>query len=327
MTIAFTLCSNNFLAQAKTLADSLQHYHPEMKIFLFLVDEKNASVDYSALPAEIIAVNEEVVPGYAALVNRYSILELNSNLKPFLFDWLVSRHPGITKIYYLDADTCLYGRMDHVNALLEKEDIVVAPHFLSPVPTDGTEPFENLALNYGTYNLGFLALNPSSRNARNFLKWWGERTGEFGNNDVANGFFVDQLWMNLAPVFFEKVHTLRHKGYNMAPWNLHERVISSYEEGKIFLVSGEQLVHYHFSSFDPFKPEQVSAKYGRRNFINTPGLKKLYTDYSRRLQENRVGEFSKIGCALPLKRTKRVGPLRRMLYPVKVLLRSSWKRT
>lgn len=326
MTIAFTLCSNNFLAQAKTLTDSLKEYHPEMVVFLFLVDEKSPLVDYEFIrSAEVIVVNGEIVPGYREMVRRYGILELNSDLKPHLFQYLVKRFPGAAGIYYFDADTRLYDRLDHVSSLLGKEDIVATPHFLAPVPANGAGPFETIALRYGTYNMGFLAVNPASGNTMNFLKWWGERTRHFGFNDVASGFFVDQLWVNLAPVFFDKVHTLKHRGYNMAPWNLHEREIRSYEEKKVVLSTGERLVFYHFSSFDPARPGMISSKYGRRQVNDIPSLRKLYADYTRDLRENRVESFSKIACSLPVNE-KKISRVRRMLYPVKVLLKNTWKK-
>jgi len=326
MVIGFTLCSNNFLAQAKTLADSLKEQHPEMKVFLFLVDEKNPSVDYEFISsAEIITVSPEIVRGYNELVQRYSLLELNSDLKPHLFQYLVKRFPAATRIYYLDADTCLYDRLDHVNGLLEVEDIVVTPHFLGPTPVNGSHSLETIALNYGVYNLGFIALNPLPENSKRFLDWWGERTRQFGYNDVANGMFVDQIWLNLAPVFFEKVHSLKHRGYNMAPWNLHEREISGYENGKVLFSSGENLVMYHFSSFDHSQPDIISTKYGRKDINSIPALKKLYTDYSLRLKENRVEELSKVVCRLPLKE-KKIGAVRKALYPVKKKLASFWKK-
>src|SRR5688572_17836365 len=90
MTIAFTVCSNNFLAQAKTLSDSLLHHNPGIKLFIFLADELHASVDYGFFtPAEIIVVNEKIVPEFKELVEKYSIIELNSDLKPFLFEYLI----------------------------------------------------------------------------------------------------------------------------------------------------------------------------------------------------------------------------------------------
>ena len=55
------------------------------------------------------------------------------------------------------------------------------------------------------------------------LHWWKERTYNMGYQRLEKGLFVDQLWMNLVPVLFESCNVLNHPGYNMGPWNLHER--------------------------------------------------------------------------------------------------------
>jgi hypothetical protein len=320
--IAFTLCSNNFLAQAKTLIDSLREHNPGLKIFLFLVDKKDASVDYSFFPATVIVVDESVVTGFNEMARRYDILELNSNLKPHLFAWLAMTNPDQPKIFYLDADTFVYASLDDAHKLLDSSDIILTPHFVDPAPVDEFCALERLALNYGVYNMGFIAINAASENTKQFLNWWGKRTFISGLRDVANGFFVDQLWVNLVPVYFEKVHTLKHKGYNMAPWNLYEREIQSFgNDGKIILSSGVSLVQFHFSSFNFFKPG-MGLRYSNNDFSNTPHLEALYARYSERLAANHITEFSKLQCRLPIRKTRKIGALRRKLYPIARKLRN-----
>ncbi len=47
MTIAFTICSNNYLAHAKTVGDSYLKYHPNNKFIIGLVDKLQDEYDYS----------------------------------------------------------------------------------------------------------------------------------------------------------------------------------------------------------------------------------------------------------------------------------------
>jgi hypothetical protein len=328
MTIAFSICSNNYLAQAKTLLGSLEIHHPEIKTFIFLVDELHESIDYSFFnPAEVIVVNDKIIPAFKKLVHRYNVLELNAAVRPFIFQYLATRYPQANRLYYLDPDIYLFERLDYLDKLLETEDLIITPHFLTPVPIDGLTPSENLALNYGTYNLGFLAINPSGNNVKNFLTWWGERTSQFCYIDVANGYFVDQIWFNLVPVLFRKVHILLHPGYNMACWNLHERVISQYlDDGKILLMSGDHLVFYHFSLWSFFRPKELTQKLTRFNFNNRPDLGKLFSDYYGQLQQNRMEEFSKIPCRLSYKRNKGRSGIKRILLPGVSLMKKVWQK-
>lgn len=329
MAVAYTICCNNFLAQAKTVLQSLRLHHPEIETFIFLIDEKDEAIDYTFfLPAEVIVVDEKIVTGFIEMVPRYTVMELNSAVRPFIIRHLQKLYPGLNRLYYLDPDMYVYDRLDHLNTLLEKEDILITPHFLHPIPLDGLRPFENLALNFGTYNLGFLAMNPTTINCNKFLDWWGERTKRFSHIDLLNGYFTDQIWFNLAPVFFKQVHTLMHPGYNMAVWNLHERQITSYsDDGKVLLNSGHRLAIYHFSSWDYLNPGELSREHNRFNFENRPDLKKLYADYRLELTKNKIELFYTIPCKLPYnKKIVKRSQLKKILSPGIGLMRKIWKR-
>src|SRR5690349_5946094 len=213
MTISFTICSNNFLAQAKTMVDSLLYHHPEMKAIIFLVDEKDEQVDYTVFnPAEVIVVNEHIVPGYMEMVDRYTILELSTAIRPFLIRYLDKENKTLDRIYYIDPDMMVYDRLDLLDEILKDSNLVITPHFINPIPLDDRKPFEDLALIYGIYNVGFLAINPQTETAQQFLDWWGERTSRFAFADTSRGLFTDQIWFNLVPVFFDKIHILKHPG-------------------------------------------------------------------------------------------------------------------
>lgn len=329
MTIAFTICSNNFLGQAKTMFQSLERWHPEIKTYLFLADLPDQRIDYEfLLPAEMIVADDKIIDGFSDLVERYTVIELNTAIRPFVIRHLQKLHPGIRKVIYLDPDLYIYNKLDLVSGILDKEDLVITPHFLQPVPIDEFVPFENLALNYGTYNMGFFALNPSTPNMDRFLDWWGERTTRFGHIDPSNGYFTDQIWFNLVPVFFEKVHTLMHPGYNMAAWNLQERFITDYcDNGRIVLSSGHELVIYHFSSWSHKHPGRLSPYYNRYSFETRPDLVRLYKEYEKLLLENKATFFEGFPCALPYNRKiVRQSLMKKALMPGVNLMRRIWQK-
>ena len=47
--IIFTLCSNNYLANAKTLGDSILNHRPNTMFVIGLVDERNCEIDYNVV--------------------------------------------------------------------------------------------------------------------------------------------------------------------------------------------------------------------------------------------------------------------------------------
>jgi len=299
-----------------------------MKTYIMLADERDAGVDYSLFePAEIIVVDEKLVPGFNEMVRRYTVMELNTAVRPFLFKWLANQFPGLSKVLYLDPDMFVYDNLQLLEKLLDEHEIIITPHFTEPVPIDGKKPFEDIALIYGVFNVGFLALNISTVNVKRFLDWWGERTRQFGFTDTSRGLFADQIWFNLVPVYFNNICILRHKGYNMAIWNLHERRIQAYQEdGKVLLDNGESLAIYHFSNWNFNRPKELSRGFNRYNFENRPDLVKLYNDYYDSLQANRHGEFKNLRCRLAVKKIKKDSPVKKALSPGVNLLKKAWHK-
>src|SRR5262249_54317193 len=198
---------------------------------------------------EILEAEDVWSSDFSELWKRYNIVELNTCLKPFYFDKIISSYDDLEEVVYFDPDIRLFNSLRIISQYLQDNDILLTPHFVTPIMSDGKAPFETLSLNYGLYNLGFIALKKTD-NVVNFLKWWSERTHKFCFQRVEEGLFVDQLWMNLAPLFFEKVKILDNVGMNVAPWNLHERVIS-YDRKEFRVNTVSPLIFYHFSRYLP----------------------------------------------------------------------------
>ena len=60
MLISFTLCSNNYLAQAKTLGDSFKKHHPDFEFIIGLVDDFSDQIDYTAFQDFTIIKAEDI---------------------------------------------------------------------------------------------------------------------------------------------------------------------------------------------------------------------------------------------------------------------------
>ncbi len=177
---------------------------------------------------------------------------------------------------------------------MKTERILLTPHILTPIRLDDKIPGENIFLNYGIYNLGFLGFKNPKPDDR-LLEWWKERTFNLGYIQTSKGLFVDQLWFNLATVFFDKIIISKHPGLNMAPWNLHERVLS--ELDSVLYVNKEfPLVFYHFSSYSYNDSNIISKKYTRYSFETNPDLNEIYEAYNKLLFKNKIQKFEKIKC-------------------------------
>ena len=153
-------------------------------------------------------------------------------------------------------------------------------------------PNEAIFLNYGVYNLGFLAVRPTSETTK-MLKWWSEKLATQCFDQTESGIFVDQLPMTFVPVFYEEVQVSKNPGYNFAYWNFHERAISE-RDGKYYINEKYPLVFFHFSNFKPVYPIDITSKQDRFSLDKQPVLKHLFSEYAEILLGNKYDELIKI---------------------------------
>lgn len=298
---AFTICSNNYLGQAMALKQSLLKHNPTFTFFIILVDAPSKEVDYTLFePAVVLPIADVDTIDLDDLIARYYIIELNTAVKPSIFKFLKKKYPELQALYYLDPDLYFYNSLEETNTILQKKTAVLTPHILSPIPRDGKLPEENTFLRFGIYNLGYAGINMQSEIAAEMLDWWEERVIKFGYDRPTKGYFVDQLWMAQAPLFFKDIVVLKTYNYNMAPWNLHERRVESIDGDKVMLNDGSRLVFYHFSKLAEDETA-VSREYDRYSLNEFPNLKKLYTDYKMVMADCHYSEYKKIPIAFDVK--------------------------
>ncbi len=293
MNVAFTLCSINYLAQAKTLLDSFKKTNPEWHFILGLVDKNVDDIDLSFMDCEIIEVDAINIDGFEQMINSYSIVEFVTAVKPFYFTYILNKYKDTNKVAYFDPDIVVLEPLSSLEEKLDTYDIVLTPHFTQPIQ-DKFLPTEKHVFNTGVFNLGFLAVKRSS-NTMSMLKWWENKLRTECILDLTRGYFVDQLWMGLVPAYFDKVLIDKYPGYNMAHWNLHERDLTETADGH-YLANGEPLVFYHFSHYHPGRPNEIAAYHTRYSFETRPNLKEFFGDYREKLLKNNYFELKKIPC-------------------------------
>lgn len=297
--IIFTVCTNNYLAQASVLAKSVKDIAPDYTFYLFLADEFNGDINYTALE-NINFINWQTLPiDCNDLKDKFDVIELSTAIKASCFKYLFATFsPEI--VHYLDPDIKLFSSLDKLDSYFESSSILLTPHIHSPIKPQEGSPNENLFLRHGLYNLGYLGLKKSAVSDK-ALDWWEDRCLTMGFNNPKYGFFVDQLWMNYIPIFYPKeTHIMLDMGYNMGPWNLHERSLNFKDSA--FLVNGNSpLVFYHFSSYK-YNQHEISKHY-RYTFASNPDVKPIYDSYRKEMIEAGVEKFEKFKWAYTKKKT------------------------
>lgn len=264
---AFTSCSFSYLNRARVLAATLRHHHPEWIIWLVMTDKEPDGFildldkeDYDqVLTAEELFGEEterwlfghDIVEACTAVKGRASTRILDE--------------PGCEKLFYFDPDIAIFNPMTPVEDLLNQYSIVLTPHQTDPDCREDRVAIrdnEITSLDYGIFNLGFVAFRNDDE-GRRFAQWWDDRLTDWCHDRLDIGLFVDQKWCNLVPCFFDSVKILRDPGYNVASWNLSQRVMRYDEEG-IALINDVPLRFYHFTKLGPVG-DVMTQRYAKGN--------------------------------------------------------------
>jgi hypothetical protein len=257
---AFTSAACNYLPKVRLLLESLRRYHPEMRLVLALSDRlPDPELVRGEAWDEIMPVESLDIPDWERWAFTHNIVELSTAIKPFVLRRLLDR-PDCAGVFYFDPDMVLFSRLDDLIDRLAQGSVVLTPH--QTKPETGLERVidnEICSLKVGTYNLGFVGVRPTPP-GRDFARWWSERVYYFCRDDIPNGLFTDQKWIDLAPALFDGVQIVRSSRFNVAPWNLTTRQLSGNLDGG-FMVDGEPLGFYHFTGFDSGAHRIMVGKY------------------------------------------------------------------
>jgi hypothetical protein len=293
MKIAYTVCSLNRLGQVLALSKSLGHHNPDYKFVVGLADElagRIAAEQYAFI--EFINLSDLEDAAIGQMVTQYNIFELSCALKPFFGTYLMRKYQPKVLLYF-DTDICIYHSFAAIEEKLLGNSILLTPHYVSPIPDDGKYPMERDVLNGGLYNGGFIGFG-NTQTANECLEWWKQRLITQGYNNVCEGMMVDQLWLNLIPLYFREVYILEHPGCNLAYWNLHERSLT--QSGNNYFANKEALIFFHFSGYTLDQPGRLSKHQNRYNLSQQTALYNLVGSYQKSLTENRYNEFLRIEC-------------------------------
>jgi hypothetical protein len=199
---------------------------------------------------------------------------------PAYLQFLLTRHPQIGALAYLDADLYCFSDPTPIFAELGSGSILLVHHRW---PAEAT-PGEPAPRPKGTYNVGLLVFRRSAP-ALACLRDWRERCLEWCFDRVEPGRFGDQKYLDEWPDRFEGVGVSQLKGAGLGPWSLASYRYSYH--GPIIYVDSEPLMFYHFQGlravtrwlYDP-----AWRRYGRWMHPNAAARRWIYVPYVRELR-------------------------------------------
>ncbi len=278
----FTICSNNYLANARTFFDSARRHQPDVDLFLCLADRVLPTdglydPDWTVVPAQQLPI-----PDFAGFSFRYDVMEFNTAIKPFMFQYLLDQRQYDIVLYF-DPDIEIFQSLNAIIAKLsDGASFFLTPHLCAP-SEEKLDPNDITIMRAGVYNLGFLGVARGAE-SRGVLAWWARRLRYQCINAQTEGIFVDQKFMDLVPGFAPNAYISPDTTLNVAYWNLPQRQLEMHDEG--WSVDGAPLTFFHYSGFDPNRPERLS-KHDQRFDGQLPApLERLTQAYATKLKHN-----------------------------------------
>jgi len=143
------------------------------------------------------------------------------------------------KVFYCDCDLYFYNDYTFMVEEMNNHNIMISPHWREITPVANTDFRYNYL--HGLYNGGFFAVNKADA----FLDWWKGMCAIECTAESKNGTYVDQKYLDVVPLYFEGVKILRHKGCNVAGWNINH--LKRTAEGEKTKVAGQEIIFIHYS--------------------------------------------------------------------------------
>jgi hypothetical protein len=285
-TVFCTVATKPYLPAARVLARSIHRHHPNALFLVLLADRVDGYFDPATEPFSMITLDDlDDAEAIGRMTFYYSPFELSCALKAYLHDYLNAR--GLADRWlYLDADTYVCHPLDAMFSALSTVSMLLTPHRTVPSPPVQS-PSELLWLGGGNFNGGVLGVRRTETSAR-FIAWFKQRLTLWSLHH-RRSLFVEQLWLNLVPLYFPDVYIDPDPAANLGLWNLDACTLSIAPDGE-FLVDSRPLLIAHFSGWEIDRPHEVSRYAPHFRGIRFPAWEALAERYRAELLENGYAE-------------------------------------
>lgn len=240
-----TIITRSHLGWALALSDSLRQWDASLPFVILVTDVDDvSSLDAggrTGIEFRYLGDMKDTELG-SAICAKYAEQsdELRWSLKPVLMLQLMHRYG---KVMYGDCDLHFFSDPAWLWDALDRSKVLLSPHWRSATATVDRPNFDLLYVG-GLYNGGFVA---AARGGEAALCGWGANCLEVCIRDFTQGQYVDQTHLNLLPVYFDGVEVLKHRGCNVANWNLVECARTKTVEDEVLINGTYPIVFIHFT--------------------------------------------------------------------------------
>lgn len=252
---------HRYLAKGLAMIRSLRRHRPDAQVWVLCLSERAKEIlDDSGEPGVKTVALADLEAGDTALAiakgDGRSTVEYYFTLTPSLIRFVMRQAPDAEIVTYLDGDLWFTADPWPVYEEMGSASVLIIPHRFSTAQRHQER--------YGIYNVGWVSFR-NDESGRACLEWWRDRNNEwcFDRVDEVHGRFCDQRYLDYFPGKFQGVHVLRHRGANLAPWNLGASILT--KRGDALFADDDEVLFFHFHGLMRLGPRKfltIQRNYG-----------------------------------------------------------------
>jgi len=242
-----TVSTFNYMPYVLTLNESLLNFDKDIVLNVLISDIYFDASEYQEIYKNIrfFTVTELCSGGIGRKIfEKYHKTNMDCfrwSMKSVFLQYLLEV-TNYDKVICVDNDIHFFNDYQFLFEELNKNSVLLSPHFRSSNPHIDEANFITL-FNSGLFNGGFVGVN---KNGVSAMRWWSEACEFICEINPCKGQFVDQTHLNLLPIYFDNVKIIKHRGCNVANWNLIE--CKRIQTNNTVLINGKYpIVFMHFT--------------------------------------------------------------------------------
>jgi hypothetical protein len=276
MTTCHTIiCDIKYVAPALAFYRSLRAVtdHP-LRIYTLDVEAAAVLRQFALERVEVVAPAEYIPAHVLQLRQSRSLSAFAFTLKPIVL--LHATSTGAEWISYFDADIGVFADPARLlEGLPPGTPASFTPHRFSSV-------FRYYESSVGRFNAGYVAFRNGPQ-GRKILEDWRDRCVAWCQDFVDGNRYSDQKYLNELADLYPAIDICRHKGANVAPWNISGVRLSL--ENEQVCVDRDPLVFYHFQGLKRYGPRLFDLYASRELTVDGPLLDLVYRPYVQLLAD------------------------------------------
>jgi hypothetical protein len=287
-----TYFDSNYLAQGLTLYRSLEAVCDDFRLWVLCLDDAcYAALDNEGLdkitPVPLATLIESDPQLAGARANR-TLFEFYFTCTAAFTAWVLSENDQVDLLTYLDADLYFFSDPQPIYRELEDASVGIIEHRFP-------ESLRHLE-RYGLYNVAWVSFRRDEQGLA-CLDRWRAQCIEWCYDRLEGDRFADQKYLDAWPREFQRVHSIQHKGANLAPWNVARYRLSN---GGGVQVDGQALIFYHYHGLKKLAFGSLyDAGLGINRAVMTPVLREqVYRRILTALDESRQ-RLAAMGAPVP----------------------------